>query len=255
MLNRKDLVKLAGLIAGDGYIDSKGRIGFQHSILQQEYVDYKVKYAIDNFEMKFKTWIKDKLTGFSTNPNYLALSTVKQYIKKLKIEWYKDKQKFLPKELILDFEWEQWAFLYQDDGRENKSNFTYNLKDGKRIKTKVPTFVNRYEIFLGNITNEYAFIFQESLTKLGVYSHLRYRISKSGKAQYILSIRLKEAKDLFYNKISPLLHDSMKYKMNALPSLTYNCGERLSEETKKDINTINFGSDQDIAPGLDEIYS
>jgi len=231
MLEKKDLIKLAGLIFGDGYIHKSGRIGFKHSIIQKDYVDFKTEYAINNFDMKFSFYIQEKITGYSTNPNYEALSRVKHYLKNLRKLWYDGNSKNIPIEIIKEFSWEQWAFIYQDDGRENKNNYYKTTVNGIRTKTKTSPFVNRYEIFLGNKENNYCKAIQDNLLLLGINSTLVDITSKSKKIQKVIRITQKKSKDLFYSKLKPLIHNSMKYKLSALPSLSYNHSERLNEET------------------------
>ena len=47
-----NLIKFAGMLIGDGYIDSKGRMCFKHSIAQKEYADYKAEKLFEYFNLK-----------------------------------------------------------------------------------------------------------------------------------------------------------------------------------------------------------
>ena len=52
-----NLIKLAGLIAGDGCIDQRGRIIFKHSTIQKEYADYKAEKLFEYFGLKYNKYL------------------------------------------------------------------------------------------------------------------------------------------------------------------------------------------------------
>ena len=213
-----DVVKFAGILYGDGYLSKGGSLCFHHSVIQQEYAEYKAKYCLENFGLKSsKKIIKKRENSFSTNDGIHFSFCVKNWTKELRNQWYDDSGKSVPASILELFGWEQWAFLYQDDGRQNKIGHVNSMASGVRTRVEMPPSVNRYEICLGYSTDEELEALMKSLSSLGVGSSILVR--KDG--QRNLSISRAKDKITFYENILPLLHPSMLYKMNVPPTFRY----------------------------------
>ncbi len=213
-----NLIKLAGLIAGDGCIDQRGRIIFKHSTIQKEYADYKAEKLFEYFGLKYNKYLcKKQENSFSTNDNYVIQTHPTSVIKNLRTLWYSNSKKNIPNELYENFTAEEWSFLYQDDGRLNKISHYNVMQNGIRVRKDCKPFVNRYEISLGFPTDELLQALQNSLLKYGIESSILVRKDK----QRNLSISKSESKIKFYNLIKDYIHPSMNYKINILPTLKY----------------------------------
>lgn len=210
------LIELAGFVYGDGYIDKSGRINAHHSIIQEEYALYKKAILID-FGFKVNTSVQNTITGFSTNKGIKISTTSTSFGKNLRKMWYVDSKKSIPSDLLCEFGWEQWAFVYQDDGRRNKIGHYNTIKNGVRKRVDIDPYTNRYEICLGYPSDEEIGSLMESLSNLNVESSILIR--KDG--QRNISISRANSKTIFYENIKPLLHKSMLYKMDVKPTATY----------------------------------
>lgn len=208
-------VKIAGLIYGDGYITKKGNICFHHSIKQRNYVEYKLT-ILEKLGFKLlDSRINTKISGFSTNYGYVGSSTSTNLGKKLRKEFYRDNKKCIPIDLIRNFSWDEWALIYQDDGRLNKISHINKKVNGEKIRIETPPFVNRYEICLGHPSDEELKALQYSLKNLGISSWILTK--KDG--QRNLAISKKDSKIKFFKNIKHRIHNSMSYKIDVIPTL------------------------------------
>ena len=213
-----NLVKFASVIAGDGYIDQRGRVCFKHSVIQKEYADYKANKLFEYFGLKTNKYFSKKVEkSFSTNDSYLVQTHPTSWTKDLRNQWYNYSTKNIPIELYEAFGAEEWSFLYQDDGRLNKISHTNNIVEGVRVRKDCEPFVNRYEICLGYPTNELLKALQNSLLKFNIESSVIVR----NDGQRNLSISKAESKIKFYELIKDFVHPSMQYKINIRPTLKY----------------------------------
>lgn len=213
-----DLVKLAGIIYGDGYIRKDGAICFHHSIIQKEYALFKADKCFSLYGLKFNQYrSKLKPNCFSTNDGFVIHLHTKSWTKELRRLWYVDSKKVIPPDLLNQFSFEEWSFLYQDDGRANRLAHYKSSADGVRTRTECEPFVNRYEICLGYPSDDELNALQHSLSVLGIHSSVLNR--KDG--QRNISIYRVESKILFRDGITPFIHSSMRYKVNTRPALSY----------------------------------
>lgn len=210
------LVELAGLIYGDGYINKRGEICMFHSISQKEYLYYK-KNIIENYGFKTRVHIQNYIGGFGKNKSIVLTTTTTSFSKELRNDWYVDSKKNIPNDLLRQFGWKEWGIIYQDDGRMNKIGHYNSLRNGVRQRVEVEPWVNRYEICLGYPSDDELLSLQYSLSNLGVYSSILKR--KDG--QRNISISRAESKILFYENIRMNICDSMIYKMNLKPTISY----------------------------------
>ena len=213
-----NLVKFASMIAGDGYIDQRGRVCFKHSVIQKDYADYKANKLFEYFGLKTNMYLcKKQENSFSTNNNYLVQTHPTSWTKTLREQWYLNFSKNIPIELYEEFGAEEWSFLYQDDGRLNKISHTNNIVDGTRVRVNCEPFVNRYEICLGYPSDSVLVALQKSLLKFQIESTVLVRKDK----QRNLSISRAESKIKFYELIKDFIQPSMQYKINIRPTLKY----------------------------------
>lgn len=213
-----NLIKFAGMLLGDGYIDQKGRVCFKHSKIQKEYADYKAKKLFEYFNLKSNAYqLKKGENSYSTNDNYLISCHPKNWTKIIRSEWYLNSTKNIPCEILEQFGVEEWSFLYQDDGRLNKISHVNSLQNGVRVRKECKPFVNRYEICLGYPSNEQLNALIKSLSNLEIDATILSR--KDGQRNIAISRAASKIK--FYELIKPYIHKSMEYKINISPTLTY----------------------------------
>ncbi len=213
-----DLVKFAGIIFGDGYITKQGNVKFQHSLLQKDYALYKAIKCEEYFGLKYSKYQRKKQeNSFSTNDNFIIHCHAKNWVKVLRNEWYINSTKNIPCNIISQFGIEEWSFIYQDDGRLNKISHTNNLINGTRVRKECSPFVNRYEFCLGYPTDDTLQALQVSLNNLNIESSILIR--KDG--QRNISISKASSKIIFYESIKSFIFNSMQYKLNINPTLSY----------------------------------
>jgi hypothetical protein len=206
------------MIIGDGHIDKKGRICIQHSLKQKEWLYYK-KDVLENSGYKVKFHEKEYYDSRKGKTFYFinmwTSSTFSN--KKLRECFYPNDIKIIPKEISEDFGFEEWAIIYQDDGRCNKVSHYNTIKNGERVRVDCEPFVNRYEIYVNNFDIESIKNLQSSLLSLGIESKILH-LKQGG---YSIAISKAESKIKFYEGISPFIIESMKYKINTRPTLSY----------------------------------
>ena len=213
-----DFVKFAGILFGDGYITKRGNLCFKHSIVQKEYALFKAHKCYEYFGLKHNKYLQKKQeNSFSVNDNFLISCHSKTWTKKLREDWYFDSTKKIPIDIVSKFGIEEWSFIYQDDGRQNKISHTNNLIDGKRVRRECIPFVNRYEICLGRPDDDTISALLVSLNRINVEASILTR--KDG--QKNISISKSSSKISFYESIYPFMFDSLKYKFSCIPTLSY----------------------------------
>lgn len=213
-----DKVKFAGIIFGDGYITKNGNVCFRHSVLQKEYADYKSSKLFEYFGLKTNKYLQKKNeNSFSKNDNYTVSSHSKNWTKILRDEWYIGSTKNIPSDIVSNFREEEWSFIYMDDGRCNKISHYNTVCNGIREKVSTRIFVNRYEICLGYPSDDILDSLIYSLNNMSIEASVIIRKDR----QRNISISKKDSKILFYEKISPFVHSSMRYKVEILPTLDY----------------------------------
>lgn len=213
-----DVVSFAGILYGDGYLTKTGNLAFKHSLVQQQYVEMKVAFCENRFLLKHNSCITKKQEGgFAKNDFYNVRFHTKAWTKELRNSWYVGSKKSIPPSVISQFGWQEWAFVFQDDGRQNKISHMNCMVDGNRVRTETAPVVNRYEICTGFPSDDELDALMHSLIELGVESSVITR--KDG--QRNISISRAESKIRFYEGIYPLLHSTMQYKMSASPTFKY----------------------------------
>lgn len=213
-----DLIKFAGIIFGDGYITKQGNVKFQHSILQKDYALFKAIKCEEYFGLKYSKYQRRKQeNSFSTNDNFIINCHAKNWVKILRNQWYINSTKIIPCDIISRFGFEEWSFIYQDDGRLNKISHTNNLIDGIRTRKETSPWVNRYEICLGYPSDDQLSALQISLKNLNIDSSILNR--KDG--QRNISISKASSKIIFYENIKSFIFNSMQYKIDINPTLSY----------------------------------
>ena len=218
MLNIENKIKFAGLIYGDGYIKKNGRVCFKHSIIQKEYALFKSRKCLEYFGLKSSKYKQKKLKkSFSSNDNFIIECHAKNWTKLLRQEWYNKSRKQIPPEILSQFGFEEWSFVYQDDGRCNKISHYNSIIRGQRVRKECRPYVNRYELCLGFPSNDELEALQTSLTSLDIHSSILKR--KDG--QRNLSIYRADSKINFYEGIKDYIHNSLLYKVSILPTINY----------------------------------
>jgi hypothetical protein len=141
----------------------------------------------------------------------------KAWLKAVRSSWYQTGRKEIPADILEKFSWDEWAFLYQDDGRLNKISHVNNLVKGVRVRIEIEPTVNRYEISLGYPSDNTLIALRSSLTNLGVESSVLTR--RDG--QRNISISQASSKVKFFENMKDRMHPSMMYKMDLRPTFKY----------------------------------
>jgi hypothetical protein len=182
-LSSRQLSILLGSILGDAYVYPLGKVCFEHSSHQKDYLIWKYD------ELKSLTYPKvacvkrfDKRTGKQTVSWRFFL---KQYFRPLRKLFYIDGKKVVPKDL------KRWlsplllAVWYMDDG---------HLDRGKYPLFSTESFSKADVKFLSDILK----------TNFGLISKVT-----SKRRLRILS----QSKDRFFQLIEPYIHNNLKYKL------------------------------------------
>lgn len=213
-----DLVKFAAIVYGDGFITTDGRLCFKHSINQKTYAEYKADFCSKFFDLKPTFSVSAPgVNSFSVNNNFEVRFHSKAWVKRLRDLWYNGSNKNIPVELLSQFTWDEWSFLFQDDGRQNRISHFNTIIDNVRIKTEREPVVNRYEICLGYTSDNELHALIHSLSNLGIYSSILNR----NDGQRNISISRAQDKIKFYENMLPRMHPNMLYKLNLPPTFTY----------------------------------
>jgi len=213
----ENLVKLAGFVYGDGFITKQGQISFTHSIQQEEYAMFKANKLSEYFGLKYSIAKREarsskKRDGTIINSGKLLRITChsKTWTKKIRTLWYNENGKNIPSDILEQFGPEEFAYLFQDDGRCNKISHFNKIVDNKIIRIETSPVVNRYEFCLGYPSIEQLEALQKALKNFEIVSWKLNR--KDG--QKNLSISKTTSKQNFKTMLLPYIHASMQYKIN-----------------------------------------
>jgi hypothetical protein len=121
-----------------------------------------------------------------------------------------------------------WSLIYQDDGRQNKSNHYTINHNGKKIKVDYE-WVNRYTIYTDSFDIHSIENMVKSLKTYNIEATINY--SNKNNLPHI-HIYKKTSKENFKQLILPYMCECMLYKLN-LPTYINSAfnAERLNEET------------------------
>ena len=203
------------IIVGDGYVDKKGRIGISHGIAQKDYLLWKADLLRDD-GFKVSIWERE-VPHFRDRSIKLAaiclLTSATFRGKELRERFYWQGSKQVP--AGIDLNWQEWAIIYQDDGRANKCAHYNILKEGNRVRVDCPSFVNMYEICVPSFSNESVERLITSLRWLSVEA--RSFVRNDG--QRNIKINKVEPKAAFRDGVMDYIHPVMQYKINLPTSL------------------------------------
>lgn len=207
--------KVLAILVGDGHVTKKGRITLTHGINQKEWMITKIKILEKlGFKMKYYETIQK---SFGKVRKFVkAFSTITNRCKMLRKMFYPNDVKVITQEIACLFGFEEWAIIYQDDGRQNKINHYNSIKDGQRVRIECVPFVNRYEIATDSFDLHSIEMMQTNLDKLSINSNIMFHNSKPK-----LCISRANDKKLFYEGIEKFVIPTMKYKISAKPCLSY----------------------------------
>lgn len=204
MSEKKEYV--IGMMIGDGCISKTNRFVLSHSITQSEYFFYK-KNILEEFNIHGKYYEKSP-SGFGKNKTLSFYSNTTPLLKQLRKDFYPNGTKIIPDDLIITPL--MWSFIYQDDGRQNRSTHYYTYLDNHKIRHDYK-WVNRYTIYTDCFSIHSINNLQKSLESYNIKSSINF--SNKNKYPHI-HIYDKQSKTNFKNMIEPYIHESMKYKLN-----------------------------------------
>lgn len=198
-LSEKDLTFLIGTILGDSSLILRGKSPYYtcaHSIKQAEYAKFKA-YKLKKFSSKY---IKN------SNRNSVTVSTLgNQAFYALYKNFYINKVKVIPWNLLKYFTAESLAYLFMDDG--------YAIY-GKNHN------ISTVGIALCAFTSEELikfteFLYQKFNLKFKIHKHHSKRYNKDYLNLYLCA----ESFNLFQKLVSPYLMDWARYKIGRLVTL------------------------------------
>ena len=207
-------------VLGDGHVSKRGSISFHHSIAQKDYLIHKLD-ILSRYGFKFRVYEKASMSYGQMRNFIRADGYVSTKSKLLRGTIYPNGVKEVPPWAAHQFDFSDWALLYMDDGRQNVIRHTNNLINGERVRIECPPFVNRYEIDTQALDYRSLTLLINSLANLGVEASL------DGKGR--ICVRKAASKAAFFLGVEAFIHPTMRYKVSALPSLSFTYGERLSE--------------------------
>jgi hypothetical protein len=219
MSEKKELI--IGMLIGDGSITKKGSFLITHSIKQQEYFYYK-KEILESFGLCFsKIYTREKTEYLIQNITAKFNEVLRIYsnttplLKQLRKDFYPEGKKIIPDNIEITPK--MWSYIYQDDGRQNKSNHYFSYPKG--IKTRHDfEWVNRYTLYTDSFDLRSIENLQKSLLSYDIKSSINY--SNKNKYPHI-HICDKQSKTNFKNMIEPYMCEGMRYKLN-LPTYINN---------------------------------
>ena len=204
--------QVVACIIGDGHVSKRGGICLHHSIQQRELLEHKVD-ILTEFGFKFRIYETEQLSYGVLRKFIKADGYCSTNSKILRNILYPEGIKVIPQSYASVLDFKDWAIIYMDDGRENKISHVNSLIGGNRVRKESAPFVNRYEICVESFDMNSKVFLVENLNSIGVES----KVDNRGR----ITISKASSKAAFYEGVSPYLIDSMKYKMSALPSLSY----------------------------------
>jgi hypothetical protein len=207
------------IVVGDGFIDQKGRIRIIHAISQREYALYKARVLEEQgFKVSWREFIGN--TGYNKQVpgKFIEVATTATTRGKLLRQiFYPNNQKVLPEFVLKEFGWPEWAIIYQDNGRANRISHYNTINQGERVRVECEPFVNRYEIALPTLDVEAHQNILANLQNLNVQASIQRRSD----GQLRISISKSCAKIAFFEGVRPYIHETMLYKVEVKPTLSY----------------------------------
>ena len=183
VLTRRQLEILLGCLLGDAYISSRGQIQIEQSIKQLQYLNWKYR------ELKSVSYGPPReIKRFHQKNRKIYIGArfwLRQYFRPLRVIFYPNGKKIVPREIFNYFSDLSLAVWYMDDGNLYKSRHLKIATDGFDEKSRT--------------------ILQELLlNKFNIES----TIHKNGKLRIA-------AKSLprFFKLVKPHIHSSMRYKI------------------------------------------
>lgn len=204
--------EVIAILLGDGHVSKRGIISMNHGIAQKDYLMYKVdSLAKHGFKMRVSE--SDRMSYGKVRKFIRAEGYASSSAKNLRQIMYPQGVKIAPHEYVKGFSFKDWSFIFMDDGRTNIISHYNTIIDGARVRKETERFVNRYEICTESfdpISNNFLV---ENLLSLGVESRIT--------AENRIVISRSSSKAVFYSGIKNFIVNSMFYKIDSLPSLSY----------------------------------
>lgn len=221
-----------GMLLGDAYVSKPGRFGFNHTIKQQEYFDYKIRLLAEQ-GLNLKTG-KSNIPAHLIEPGRMvksgvmlqAYSSITFHWKEKRNLWYPQGKKLVPANLKLTPT--MLAYWYMDDGSANTRNrYVSHHNDVKYTYTGEP-FIQQFRLYTDGFDKESQEFLQAQLKNLGVECWFRTR--PNGLNRYIIISRL-SSREKFKELVAPYVMDipSMHYKINK--PLQFSAGENKREDS------------------------
>lgn len=207
MTKMSDKELFISVAIGDGHVTYNGRLQLHHSILQKDYFEYK-KEKLSEFGFVFSKNIIYEPNGFSKEQTIASCCKTTKLGKDMRLYLYPCGKKIIPQDL--DISPFMWSIIYQDDGRQNKSNHYFSYRKGVKIIHNFE-WVNRYTIYTDCFDADSIDVLIKSLYKYDINATINY--SNKNKYPHI-HIYDKKSKENFKNMILPFIHESMMYKLN-----------------------------------------
>jgi hypothetical protein len=203
------------IVIGDGYVTKCGSICFNHSVIQEEYAQWK-KRRLMEMGMKFRKDAYCEPRGFGKNRTIRITSSSNARGRELRKMFYPEGKKIIPSEVFASLGWEGWAIVFQDDGRCNRISHYNQTKNGKRIRVECEPAVNRYEFCFPEFNDREMGDSIASLAKLGVRARIGFHHRLGQRLLWIADVR---SKTVFRSGVMPFMNPCLMYKVLPLPSL------------------------------------
>lgn len=204
-MNRKDRALLIAMILGDGYLNKHGGLNIEHSIKQEEYVQWKNDLLSKIFKDKAgrrSLFYRERLDK-RTNKVYKQVSCHKQhkYLKLLR-RWIYTPEKTYTRKLLDYLTPEALAIWFMDDGNLRG----YISKKTKQVASIQVSLYIHCPIDQAKIVQKY---FEE---KWGVV----FKLYRNFDVYYLCANT--ENGNKFLDIIRPYVIPSMKYKVDLIPT-------------------------------------
>lgn len=227
---------LDGLLLGDAYVEKGGRFGFNHSVKQKDYFNYKVS-LLQQYGLKIGTWeyanLRSVIQGRKIKPTTLLIAkgTRTTKGKKLRERFYPNGVKIVPADLIVTPT--TLAYWYMDDGTANLRSRYVSYANGIRYEYTGKPFIQQFRLYTDGFDPDSLQLLLQQLENLGIDAWLHTR--QTGHS-YIVISRLK-SRERFKALVEPIvkLIPSMHYKVNN--ELQFQ-GDRLSEKAPEKDDAI-----------------
>lgn len=203
------------MLIGDGFVTKRGQICFTHSVVQEEYAMMKKK-SLESMGIKFYKDYYQPARGFGRNPTVRVSSTVTSFGKRLRQKFYPVGKKKIPSDIFGAMGWQEWAIVFQDDGRCNRISHYNTIKEGVRVRVESHPFAHRYEFCFPEFDDREMDDAIRSLGALGVSGKIGFH-RKLG--QRLLWISESRSKEVFRQGVLPFMCQCLAYKTELPPSL------------------------------------